>query len=903
MTEREKTKANTLEKLHKFMKQYRNIKNKNNKNKKVEWNYSIMSGIRGSYNIPESEVKLFKKLYIDAVVAKNKVHITENHRGQGPIVIDIDLVHESSNRLYTEETIIKIVKSYQAIIKKYLNVKFSQLTAYVSEKRKPVKRNKKYHDGIHIVFPFVCTKPKTQFVMREDFICAAKKNGYFKNMDLENTIENIIDKNVICQTGWSLYGSTKNPESLPYLTTHIYENFENDVYDIILPGEDPLSFENVTHYVDKLSCRRFHSEKSIIDFKNGVDFISMENKIENIKKKLVDENNNNNGDDFLQDIMGNDNQYVHKGEDAEIIEAKELCGILSVERATNYTTWYQVGACLFNIDPSLKETWIEFSKKCPEKFDINVCNKKWKQMRPSLYTIASLHFFAKTDNPEKYHEMRKKLFDEKINNNSFDHTSVAELLLGSNKYEFKCGSIKHKIWFQFKNHKWEEIECAFTLRLLIGSQIQNSLKEKRAEIAKQFEGNGNTKDLIKKITSISDVITKLGDKNFKDGIINEASHLAYEPNFLKSLDENIHILGFTNGVYDLREDTFRDGIPDDNISLCTGYDYIEYDENDKIVKKVMNFFNKIQNTDEMRNYILTLLSTCLSGSISEENFYVLTGSGANGKSKLMELMKYVLGDLFKPMDIKILTTKRGNSSSATPELADKKGIRLCTLDEPEATDEINTGFMKQFTGGDPITARALYKEPIYFVPQFKPFLLCNKKPAMKDDDGGTWRRIKAIEFPNKFIKKTDSNKNDKLNKGEFWADNNLSEQLKEWKQAFMSELIKYHRKYRKHGLNHPITVTKYTDEYQKSCDVYRDFLDDHIERTNNKKEFVTLKTLFSHLRDWYRANYTGTPPNSKQLREYVSNRVDGFQSKKNAIFGYRIKDDSDDEYEGLENID
>src|SRR5437868_4288868 len=83
-----------------------------------------------------------------------------------------------------------------------------------------------------------------------------------------------------------------------------------------------------------------------------------------------------------------------------------------------------------------------------------------------------------------------------------------------------------------------------------------------------------------------------------------------------------------------------------------------------------------------------------------------------------------------------------NSSSASPEVADKKGIRACTMDEPNHNDEINTGFMKLFTGGDEITARALFQEPIYFKPQFKPFLLCNKLPNIRSDDDGTWRRLK-----------------------------------------------------------------------------------------------------------------------------------------------------------------
>jgi len=714
-------------------------------------------------------------------------------------------------------------------------------------------------------------------------------------MNYTNTLEDIFDEHVIYNTGWLLYGSKKKPESQVYKLTHCYKQLNNNIYDILIPGES-LKKNFIKTIILTLSIRNKHNTE-ITHLNKNID-ISL---FQNIKPKILKNNNH------ITTPIFNKLNFIKSVPAEQLAEARNLIKLFNNKRSAIYSKWYQVGMCLHNIDDLLYSDWIEFSKKCSHKFDQKQCDTLWSKFKDNKFTIASLHFWAKEDNVDKY----KLYMEERINKLlkkglECSHTTLAKIILEKHKYIFKCVSIKHNIWFKYQDHRWIEIDDAYLLRILLSDDLGNEYEKLGSSKFQQMTGldENERKNLLSEISNISRVVKNLNTNTFKNGIIKECSAIAYDPDFLTNMNENINLIGFNNGVYDLELDCFRDGCPDDNISYTVGYNYIPYNDEDEYSVEIKNFIEKLQGEPGMVEYLMRLLSTCISGSISNESFYVFTGTGANGKSKLMELMKYTLGDYFKPMDVRILTEKRGSSSGASPELADKKGIRACTLDEPNATDEINTGFMKFFTGGDEIIARALYKEPVYFKPQFKPFLLCNQLPSIKSDDDGTWRRLKVIPFNSKFLMPDDFKKKkeltiNKLPKNYYIADMYLSEKIPEWKQMFMGMLINYYREYKKSGLTHPPLVTKYTDNYRKACDIYQDFMSDMVEKVDDEKLFITVKDLYESMRGWIKFNAGGKCPSPKDLRTYLHNKVAGFNKINDSLYGYIIKGDNISE-NGLE---
>jgi phage/plasmid-associated DNA primase len=153
--------------------------------------------------------------------------------------------------------------------------------------------------------------------------------------------------------------------------------------------------------------------------------------------------------------------------------------------------------------------------------------------------------------------------------------------------------------------------------------------------------------------------------------------------------------------------------------------------------------------------------------------------------------------------------------------------------------------MKELTGGDKIQCRCLFKEPIKFKPMFKMILTCNHMPAIPPDDGGTWRRIRRVEFTSKFV---DSPNKDE-NSNEFKIDRELSHKFTLWKETFMIMLLHKYKKYKKLGkIVEPKEVLDYTSEYQRKNDIFADFCDTYIK--NEPGGVVPVATLFAIFKEY-----------------------------------------------------
>jgi P4 family phage/plasmid primase-like protien len=592
-----------------------------------------------------------------------------------------------------------------------------------------------------------------------------------------------------------------------------------------------------------------------------------------------------------------------------IEDAKYLLNLLDKSEYNNYIDWIDIGLIIKNsfdneLGFNLFNEWSSEIDNYQGESDIKY---HWNNMKPNgNKTIASLHFYAKKSNILEYNK-RFNYVDEKLD----------KLIKQSNGCTDPCAKVIHYLyrdrfkaipiatrqceWYEFKNHRWEEIVDATSIRRLITEEVVSYYESTIFKLNDEIKLIEDIKEQEKSI-ALLDIIcktkNKLLDVSFKDNVIRACQVEFEDSNFKLKLDKNTYLLSFKNGIYDLSKDQttgkiigFRNGRPDDYISKMINYDYKEFDENSKEVEFVFEFFYSIFNDDDRVNFILNLLASTLNGKSGLQYFFILSGCGANGKSKFKELIELIFEEYYTDMPVSLLTNARSKAGAATPELLKLKDRRIVFSEEPENMNGIvkfNTAIVKEFTAQPKITARDLFarsKEMISFDALFILFLCCNEKPSFSSNDEAIWRRIQNIVFENKFVDNPDPN-----NEFEKKRDYNLSSKLNDMKQAFMYVIIKYYcEDYSINGIIIPDKIINDTQIYRNDNDFIKEYINENLIKS--KGSSIRMEEIFNNYILWARADIS-KKITRKTLKENLIKRLNVDYNEIKGFIGYKLNENN-----------
>ena len=861
-----------------------------------------------------------------------------------PVLIDLDFkfpVDSTLTHRFGSKHIRAFVREVAEAMNTFLDIeRYEALRFFVSLRPQAYADGKKYvKDGIHIQCPDISLTNEKQKVLRLLLLDNKSIEKAFDGVGYSNDVMDIYDESMVRKQGWFFFGESKpnipsyklesiltySPETTALDSEDTGQFSERELMEILSVRYAVPEDDNDVRAEQKDMYEKYI--KAVRPLPTLVGGAATTAAVEAATLPAVA---------AAKAVT----TYVPDEHDVEEVELVKRIALecLSVKRADDYKTWMEVGWCLANIDGSeaMFDTFVEFSKKSPKATGSDWGKLKSAWMRGfsrntagAKLTMKSLHYWAREDNPEKYKELVEEDHIRFVQYRVDDtHHHVALLLRRIYKGRF-CASVESRKteWYVFDEriHTWRHTNQGIELREKLSTEVADLAVRARMRLKKKGWDDHCAKNNVNADNATPDedwyknwaftvdggrfqILVKLEkhlyDSGFKDRVMKEACELFCEEDFTNRLNMNQNLFVCKNGVIDLHNEihdpatgknkigvVFRPGKPDDYMSFLAGrnypdseaIDYIPYDPEEPMLVELMDFLSKIFPDDKMLAYVIRLMASCLEGANREQCYYTFIGIGGNGKSKLVDLMRYTFGDYCSSLSATALTRKRPDSGAANPDIIGIKNKRFIYLQEPDEREPLNTSRMKQFSGEDVVEARGLFEDQQRFRITGKLFMMCNRLPPIHAMDRGTWRRIRVLLFGSKFVDGSDPELKAKR-PGVYARDNDLDAKLRQWREVWLGLLVRvYEKEYLVAGLEPvPSFVTDESNKYKESFDQYGKFKAERIVDmrdslrggfTEYGNEMATAKDIQVAYMNWMKQN-EGVLTGKKLTKQEIQGRLE-----------------------------
>lgn len=412
---------------------------------------------------------------------------------------------------------------------------------------------------------------------------------------------------------------------------------------------------------------------------------------------------------------------------------------------------------------SFMKTEINLRDYVNTKIDTNIVTKIDTKIDTKINTKINTKYEYTNDNQTQFVEICKYI--KTIAGDKFVY------VLNGNDYNLYC--FDGKIW-------WND---PVPFKRFISNDLYENLKslliEKYNNNITKYNVNIEKLSFDHKISRLK----HLKDASFKQKIVKTYKEI--NTNNTLKFDNNWFLLGFTNIVYDLQKDKFREYKYDDYVSITTGYDWREPTKNELVLMNKL--IVEIMPIENERELYLQILSTCLSGQCNEK-MIMFYGVGQNGKSMIGDLLLAAFGNYGMIGNNSILFRK---TKTCDPERVNMHKKRLILMSEPPNNKKIKHSIIEDFIGGE--SNMTLIIE-------------CNKKSLPKKTPVTNIDEIIDVQFRSTF-----THDEKKVNHRENIYMANTNYKTKEFHQnhkyAFLKILMNSYKKYRMNDNTFKISKT------------------------------------------------------------------------------------------------
>lgn len=279
----------------------------------------------------------------------------------------------------------------------------------------------------------------------------------------------------------------------------------------------------------------------------------------------------------------------------------------------------------------------------------------------------------------------------------------------------------------------------------------------------------------------------------------------------------------------------------------------------------IKFIEEVLPDKDKRNAVQEYIGYALLRNNRYEKYMLLYGSGANGKTILLNVIKECFG--------------RENISSVKPQLLSNNKDPYATADleksliniAGEISDETirDSSSIKETASPETIRVRNPYETAKNVMPHAKHIWSANKLPKIKDQSDGMWRRILPIEFSSKYVDEHEletirDTLPAHLQKNVHVKDVNLLDKLttKEELEGVLAWAVKgYKRLSENGGFSYGGTPHELRLDYNKKADSVSAFFEEVVSEAIVDHSFIPKKELYESYCKY--CGYLGVTPSSE----------------------------------------
>ena len=293
------------------------------------------------------------------------------------------------------------------------------------------------------------------------------------------------------------------------------------------------------------------------------------------------------------------------------------------------------------------------------------------------------------------------------------------------------GKLNAPYIYNSKKGVWESLPSKESAQQIVESYLTEQCQLLLAQL------NGSSlisNQLHKSIQTVAQQYVKVESSNVGHNLLNMS---------------NPNLIAFKNGLYDFKTNTMRSITKEDYQTMALPYDLIEATEEDADVKYWIEFIELL--TGESKESIIAYIGFLFYRSQRTIQTIMIfingqTSNGRNGKGKLIEFMRELLGDNTENSNYTALSI--GDLADSSKDFVKVNLVNKMANFDADSDSKFlaSTNVLKTLSTNDPLTVNVKHGSFVTFENYARLVVATNKLPNYRDSSSGFSDRLVIVPF-------------------------------------------------------------------------------------------------------------------------------------------------------------